>query len=118
MPQPNFLEPTKQKLQKIYWPLWFPYPSSWLKAFILAFFFLKVIMFVINRTGNVGYRIAYFVNSPELFVMFTILLFLSPIPIVSFTHHCLHWFVSKFISEIQAPEVGKTEGLLPGIMSW
>ncbi|MEH1765252.1 MAG: hypothetical protein V7L27_11975 [Nostoc sp.] len=117
MKQPNIQEATKQKLQNFYWPLWFPYPTSWLKALILTLF-LRVIIFVVNNTGKVGYRIAYFVQSPELFAIFTILLILSPIPIISFTHHCLHLLISRFISEIQAPEIGRTEGLLPGIMSW
>ncbi|MBD2683178.1 MULTISPECIES: hypothetical protein [Nostoc] len=117
MTQPNILESTRQKLKKFHWPLWFPYPSSWLKALILALF-LRVIIFVIDSTSKVGYRIAYFVNSLELFVMFTILLILSPIIIISFTHHCLHLLLSRFISEIQAPEIGKTQGFFPGIMSW
>ncbi|MBW4675295.1 MAG: hypothetical protein KME52_15125 [Desmonostoc geniculatum HA4340-LM1] len=117
MTQPNIMEATKQKLQKFHWPLWFPYPSSWLKALILALL-LKVIIFVVDSTGKVGYRIAYFVNSLELFVMFTILLILSPIIIITFTHHCLHLLISRFISEIQAPEIGKTQGFFPGIMSW
>ncbi|MEH1820072.1 MAG: hypothetical protein V7L31_13495 [Nostoc sp.] len=117
MKQPNIQEVTKQNLQKFYWPLWFPYPTSWLKALILTLF-LRVIIFVVNNTGKVGYRIVYFVDSPELFAIFTILLILSPIPIISFTHHCLHLLISRFISEIQAPEIGRTQGLLPGIMSW
>lgn len=117
MTQPNIIESTRQKLKKFHWPLWFPYPSSWLKALILAFF-LRVIIFIIDSTSKVGYRIAYFVNSLELFVMFTILLILSPIIIISFTHHCLHLLLSRFIPEIQAPEIGKTQGFFPGIMSW
>ncbi len=132
MTQPNIQEATKEKRQKFYWPLWFPYPSSWLKSFILTLF-LSVIIFVVNNTGKLGYSIVYFVQSPELFAIFTILLILSPIPIVSFTHHFLHLLLSRFISdthhflhlllsrfisEIQAPEIGKTQGLLPGIMSW
>lgn len=117
MTQPNIIESTRQKLKKNHWPLWFPYPSSWLKALILAFF-LRVIIFIIDSTSKVGYRIAYFVNSLELFVMFTILLILSPIIIISFTHHCLHLLLSRFIPEIQAPEIGKNQGFFPGIMSW
>lgn len=117
MTQPNIQEVTKQKLQKFYWPLWFPFPSSWLKALVLTLF-LSVIIFVLNNPGKIGYRIAYFVQSPELFAIFTILLLLSPIPIISFTHHCLHLLISRFISEIQSPEIGRTQGLLPGIMSW
>ncbi|MHC5729302.1 MAG: hypothetical protein ACYTXY_35305, partial [Nostoc sp.] len=85
MTQPNTQEVTKQKLQNFYWPLWFPYPSSWLKALILTIF-LRVIIFLVTNTGKVGYRIAYFVHSPELFAIFTILLLLSPIPIISLTH--------------------------------
>ena len=118
MTQPNNQEVIKQKLQKFYyWPLWFPYPSSWLKALILTLF-LRVIVFVVNNTGKFGYDIVYFVHSPELFFIFTILLILSPIPIISLTHHCLHLLISRFVSEIQAPEIGRTQGFIPGIMSW
>lgn len=117
MKQPNTQEVTKQKLQTFYWPLWFPYPTSWLKALVLNLF-LSAIIFVLNNPGKLGYRVAYFVRSPELLAIFTILLILSPIPIISLTHHCLHLLISRFMSEIQAPEIGKTQGLLPGIMSW
>ncbi|MEH2203090.1 MAG: hypothetical protein V7K53_03265 [Nostoc sp.] len=117
MTHPNNQEVIKQKLQKFYWPLWFPYPSSWLKALILTLF-LRVIIFIVKNTGKLGYDIVYFIHSPQLFVIFTILLILSPIPIISLTHHCLHLLISRFISEIQAPEIGRIQGLLPGIMSW
>ncbi|MEH2090164.1 hypothetical protein [Nostoc sp.] len=117
MKQPNTQEVSKQKLQRFYWPLWFPYPTSWLKALVLNLF-LSAIIFILKNPGKVGYRIAYFVRSPELLAIFTILLILSPIPIISLTHHCLHLLISRFMSEIQAPEIGKTQGLLPGIMSW
>ncbi|MDZ7950993.1 hypothetical protein [Nostoc sp. DedQUE09] len=117
MTQPNNQEVVKQKTQNFYWPLWFPYPSSWLKALILTIF-LRVIIFIVKNTGKLGYDIVYFAHSLQLFIIFTILLILSPIPIISLTHHCLHLLISRFISEIQAPEIGKTQGLLPGIMSW
>ncbi|MEH2044794.1 hypothetical protein [Nostoc sp.] len=117
MKQPKNQNVTKQELQKFYWPLWFPYPSSWLKALILTLF-LRVIIFVVKNAGKVGYNIVYFVHSPELFFIFTILLILSPIPIISLTHHCLYLLISRFVLEIQAPEIGRTQGLLPGIISW
>ncbi|MDZ8089548.1 MAG: hypothetical protein RMY16_28945 [Nostoc sp. DedQUE12b] len=117
MTQPNNQEVIKQKTQNFYWPLWFPYPSSWLKALIWTLF-LRVIIFIVKNTGKLGYDIVYFAHSLQLFVIFTILLILSPIPIISLTHHCLHLLISRFISEIQAPEIGKTQGFLPGIMSW
>ncbi|MDZ7995314.1 MAG: hypothetical protein RM022_003220 [Nostoc sp. EfeVER01] len=117
MTQPNNQEVIKQKLRKFYWPLWFPYPSSWLKALILNLL-LSTIIFVLKNPGKLGYHITYIVKSSELFAIFTILLMLSPIPIISFTHHLLHLLISRFISVIQAPEIGRTKGLLPGIMSW
>ncbi len=60
MTQPNIQEDTKQKLQRFYWPLWFPYPSSWLKALILNLF-LSFIIFVLTNPGKAGYRIAYYI---------------------------------------------------------
>jgi hypothetical protein len=117
MKNPNIQEVTKQKLQKFYWPLWFPYPTSWLKALILNLL-LSFIIFLLTNPGKVGYQITYLAKSPELFFMLTILLILSPIPTISFTHHLLHLLISRFISEIQAPEIGRIKGLFPGIMSW
>ncbi|MEH2171408.1 hypothetical protein [Nostoc sp.] len=117
MKNPNIQEVNKQKLQKFYWPLWFPYPTSWLKALILNLL-LSFIIFLLTNPGKVGYQITYLAKSPELFFMLTILLILSPIPTISFTHHLLHLLISRFISEIQAPEIGRIKGLFPGIMSW
>ena len=117
MTQPNMPKLGKQKLQKFQWSVWFPYPSSWLKAFILAVF-LRVIIFVIEMTGKVGYRIADFANSIELLVVFIILSLLSPIPVITFTHHILHLFIGRFLPVIQTREIGKLHGLIPGIISW
>ncbi|WP_224095674.1 hypothetical protein [Nostoc sp. MS1] len=43
---------------------------------------------------------------------------LSPIAVISFTHHYLHLLLGRFLAEIQAPEVGDVKGLLPKLMSW
>jgi len=117
MTQPNMPKLGKQKLQWFQWCAWFPYPSSWLKAFILAVF-LRVIIFVVEMTGKVGYRIADFANSIELLVIFIILSLLSPIPVITFTHHILHLFIARFMPVIQTREIGKLHGLIPGIISW
>ncbi|MCC5637377.1 hypothetical protein LC593_16210 [Nostoc sp. CHAB 5844] len=116
MKKPNLLDFTKQQ-QNLHWPAWFPYPTSWLKALILAMF-LRVIIFVVEKAGNVSYPIINFTKSIEVFVIFSILIILSPIPVIAFTHHFLHLFISHFISQIQAPEIGKTQRILPGLMSW
>ena len=65
MTKPNSSGFINQTPKKSTWPVWFPYPSSWLKAIILALF-LGVISFVFINTGQLGYKIAYLSNSPEL----------------------------------------------------
>ncbi|MBD2439045.1 hypothetical protein [Nostoc sp. FACHB-110] len=117
MKKPNFLDSTKQGQENSYWPVWFPYPTAWLKALILAMF-LRVILFVLEKSGQVSYHIITFTKSIELFVILSILIILSPILVIAFTHHFLHIFISNFISQIQSPEIGKTQGILPGLMSW
>ncbi|NET02594.1 MAG: hypothetical protein F6K61_19005 [Sphaerospermopsis sp. SIO1G1] len=107
---------SNQGQKKFHWPVWFPYPSSWLKALVLGLF-IRVIVFVFTHTGEFGMRIANFTNSPELFIIFAILAILSPIFVITFTHHLFHIIVSKFIPSIQAPEIGKPKGLIPGIVS-
>jgi hypothetical protein len=103
--------------QKSHWPAWFPYPSCWLKSFVLMIF-LRVIIFVVKNLVKVGFNIATFVSSPELFVIFAILAIIAPILTIAVTHHYLHLLLGSFISEIQAPEVGIVKGLFPKLMSW
>ncbi len=117
MTKPNILETTKQNLQRGRWSACLPYPSCWLKSLILMIF-LRVIIFIAEIFIKIGYSIANFANSQELLVIFGIITLLSPIPIVAFTHHYLHLIVSRFISEIQAPEIGIVKGLVPQLMSW
>ncbi|BAY14771.1 hypothetical protein NIES21_05290 [Anabaenopsis circularis NIES-21] len=116
MKKPNFLDSTKQPRQNLRWTIWFPYPTSWLKALTLAIF-LRVIIFVVEKAGKISYYIIDFTKSIELSVILCILIILSPILLIAFTHHFLHLFISHFLSKIQAPEVGKMQGLLPGLIS-
>ena len=104
-------------MKKPLWPAWFPYPSSWLSAFILSLMMSAVIV-IVRITGTVGYVLAISVDSPEVLVVFGILALLSPIPAIAFAHHFLHLFLGRFIPVIQAPEIGKLQGLLPGLISW
>jgi len=116
MKKPNFLGFTKQK-HNLHWPVWFPYPTSWLKALTLVMF-LRVIIFVIEKAGKVSYNIISFTKSLELAVVLSILIILAPIPVIAFTHNFLHLIISQFISKIQAPEIGKIKGFFPGLISW
>ncbi|MFM2062986.1 MAG: hypothetical protein RLZZ507_2656 [Cyanobacteriota bacterium] len=116
MTKPNTTGLSNETSKKFNWPVWFPYPSSWLKAIILALF-LRVISFVFTNTGELGFKIANFTNSPELFIIFSILAIISPIFVITFTHHIFHIIISQFFPSIQAPEIGKPKGFIPGIVS-
>jgi hypothetical protein len=116
MTKPNTAGLSNQTSKKSNWPVWFPYPSSWLKAIVLALF-LRVIAFVFTHTGEFGFKIANFTNSPELFIVFAILAIISPIIVITFTHHIFHIIISQFFPSIQAPEIGKPKGFIPGIVS-
>lgn len=100
-----------------FWPVWFPYPTSWLKA-VVVFGFLSIIGFSIRTSGQVGYFLARVADSPEPFIFFIILGLLSPIVIFAIAHHILHLFLGRFMPSIQAPEIAKHQGLLPGLISW
>ncbi|MEA5579727.1 hypothetical protein VB620_00045 [Nodularia harveyana UHCC-0300] len=117
MTKPNISGDEKQKFKKSRWPLWLPYPSCWLKSFVLTLF-LRVIIFVAEILVKVGYNFANFTRSPEILAIFIIITLLSPIPVIAFTHHFMHLIFSRFIPEIQAPEIGMVKGLIPKLMSW
>ena len=117
MPKFNILQSGGKKLQQSRWPVWLPYPTCWLKSLIISVF-LRYIIYVAEMIVKTGYRLAYVVNSSELFVLFTIIIIISPIILIAFTHHYLHLVLSRFIPQIKAPELGKTKGLVPQLMSW
>lgn len=106
-----------QTTKSNFWPGWFPYPTSWLKA-VIVFGFLSTIAFSIRTSGQVGYFLTRVTDSPEPFLFFIILGLLSPIAIFAIAHHILHLFLGRFIPSIQAPEIAKHQGLLPGLISW
>ncbi|WP_414550213.1 hypothetical protein [Anabaena sp. CCY 0017] len=117
MTKPNIVEPEKQKSKKSRWPAWLPYPSCWLKSLVLIIF-LRVIIFVAEILVKVGYNVSNFTSSPEILAIFIIITLLCPIPIIAFSHNFLHLIFSRFIPEIQAPEIGIVKGLIPKLMSW
>lgn len=102
---------------KLNWFVWFPYPSSWLKAFFIMIF-LNVIMFIVRMITTKGYLNAVIINNPPMFVFLVIFALLAPIPLITFTHHILHLFFSEYISAIQTPEMQNTRGMKIQIFSW
>jgi hypothetical protein len=117
MTKQNIVEPENKKFQNSRWPAWLPYPSCWLKSLVLIIF-LRLITFVAEILVKVGYNVANFASSPEILAIFIIITVLCPMPIIAFSHHFLHLICSRFIPEIQAPEIGIVKGLIPNLMSW
>ncbi|MFM7406801.1 MAG: hypothetical protein ACKO3K_09095 [Cuspidothrix sp.] len=107
---------TKTKVNKLTWPAWFPYPSSWLKSIVIAFL-LGIIGRIIYLSGNIGYKIAYWADSPSLFIIVSILILISPIFIITFTHHIFHIVIKQLFPKIQSQEMQNIEGFIPGIIS-
>jgi hypothetical protein len=108
---------TKTKANKLTWPVWFPYPTSWLKSIFIAFL-LGIIGRIIVLSGNIGYKIASWANSPSLFIIVSILILISPVFIITFIHHIFHILIKKLFPKIQSPEMRNVEGFIPGIISF
>jgi len=108
---------TKQKLNKSNWYVWFPYPTSWMKALFIMIF-LNVLIFIIRVTATTGFLTAEITNKPNTIVFFGILALLTPIPVIAFAHHLLHLLLGKYISAIQTPEMKNTQGMKIQIFSW
>jgi hypothetical protein len=99
------------------YPKWFPYPSSWLNALLLA-----------GLTGTSGYIIKImFLDSLEMsmrsrnvgaFILIGDIAVLSPILIITFIHHLLHSLTSRYAPSLQAPEIGSVKGGFPTLFSW
>lgn len=107
----------KHKLNKFNWYVWFPYPSSWIKALSLIIF-LNVIIFIVRITAITGFLTAEITNSPNTIVFFGIFALLTPIPVIAFAHHLLNLFLGKYISGIQTPEMSNTQRMKIIIFSW
>ncbi|MBE9212503.1 hypothetical protein IQ247_07210 [Plectonema cf. radiosum LEGE 06105] len=108
---------TKQKLSRFHWYVWFPYPSSWIKALFITVY-LNVIIIIVSMTAIIGYLTAAIVDKPHTVIFFGIFALLTPIPVIAFTHHILHLFLRKYIPVIQTLEMKNTQGFEIKIFSW
>jgi hypothetical protein len=97
------------------WPIWVPYPTSWVNAGVLTLFtgglaasapFLWQIALVIARV------------SPRLGLVFGVVAILSPAIFVAIAHHLLHLILNRFFPETPLPGMMGHQGVLPGLMSW
>ncbi|MEW5858083.1 MAG: hypothetical protein AB1861_11975 [Cyanobacteriota bacterium] len=97
------------------WPTWLPYPRSWMSAIFLTLLTGSLTAGV-RITGQLGYYLGRF--APRLGFLVAILAVLSPILLIAIAHHLLHLFLEHFSPNTSAPEMGKTQGFIPGLMSW
>ncbi|WP_413198949.1 hypothetical protein [Nostoc piscinale] len=93
MKKPKSLDFTKEQQNNSPWPIWFPYPSSWIRAFILvilAFPGTNLIIF-----GLVGIIISILGNSPGLLIFFIFSGLLLPTICLTFLYHIFWFFWQK-----------------------
>ena len=76
------------KPKKFYLPIWFPYPSSWLKALIMLYLLIFAITIIRNFELGV-YFWEQLRGSLEILVCLSIIILFLLIPIFAFAHHFL-----------------------------
>ena len=80
---------TKQEARGSWWSPWFPYPSSWLRSFVLALW-MAVVLRVAGFWGTlIGVALSSIMNHPEALLWFLGLALLASIFVFSFVHHVL-----------------------------
>ena len=104
------------KPKKFYLPIWFPYPSSWLKALIMLYLLIFAITIIRNFELGV-YFWEQLRGSLEILVCLSIIILFLLIPIFAFAHH---FFVLLFRAIRQAFSKKYPDNLFifPGIISW
>ncbi|MBD0346956.1 MAG: hypothetical protein ICV63_19445, partial [Coleofasciculus sp. Co-bin14] len=86
--------PSQGKLKAIAdrWPVWFPYPSSIVRALILIPFAFPGVRLIVLGFG--GVILSSLTNSPELLIFFLVFGLLVPTIILSLVYH-FFWFIWK-----------------------
>lgn len=79
--------PSPQK-PKFEWPTWIPYPSSWIRAIVLVFFFIALVILV-RIAGFWGIVITAITDDISHFVRYVGLAFVTAILIYAYSHHFL-----------------------------
>ncbi|MEM1172041.1 MAG: hypothetical protein AAGJ08_23910 [Cyanobacteria bacterium P01_H01_bin.35] len=104
------------KPKKLYLPIWFPYPSSWLKALIMLY--SMIILVAIIRNFELGiYFWKQLGGSLELLVSLSIVILFFFIPVFAFSHH---FFILLFntIRETFSKRYHYNLLFFPAIISW
>ncbi len=92
------------------WPLWFPYPTSWIRALILVPIAFPGARLIVAGFGGVMLTITS--NEPVLFIFFALSGILLPTILLAFIYH-FFWFIWR-----KKPGVKNLFWFLPGANSW
>ena len=101
-------------MKKLGLPVWFPYLSSWLSA-LASLVLMSWFIVIIRRNNGLLLYLATLADRQELLTVLLILLLISPIPAIALFHH---FFLSRFIPAIPGEKFNKTQGFVPGLISW
>lgn len=96
-------------------PTWIPNVNAWINGVLLLLLARGIDAVIDIILQSSGFSIALPVKF-KLILYFLALL--SPIFIVALTHHWLHLWLDRFVPNTRSPEMDKTEGFFPGLMSW
>jgi len=99
------------------WPVWLPYPSSWLQA-LLILLLASLGTYCMRATGLFGLRLSEMIERPEPFLFFGILALLSPIVWITLCHHLVHLAIARYLPSLRSGEMDDPVKTWPDLMSW
>ncbi|MCU0569848.1 MAG: hypothetical protein MUF49_25150 [Oculatellaceae cyanobacterium Prado106] len=99
------------------YPKWFPYPSSWLNALLLAGLISVSGYITEDLYGDILQK-TFYAGRIDLLMLIVAIALLSPILIITFVHHWIHLLLSRYAPDLQAPEIGQVKGFMPTLFSW
>lgn len=109
-------EARRSRSQKSLWPLWFPYPSSWLRSFALALW-MAIVLWIAGFWGALfGIALANILKRPETLLWFLGLALLVAVLVFSYIHYFLWGKPSKRWPHWLPSPKSLWEGLLASIV--
>lgn len=97
------------------WPVWIPNPNALMSAVLLVLLIEGIKFFLEYIFPFEGLLI---ILPPNLKLILYAATLLSPIIVVAIAHHWLNLVLDRFFPNITTSEMGKAEGILPGLISW
>ena len=97
------------------WPVWIPNLNALMSAVLLVLLIEGIKFFLEYIFPFEGLLI---ILPPNLKLILYAATLLSPIIVVAIAHHWLNLVLDRFFPNITTSEMGKAEGILPGLISW